>query len=139
MVYLLLLLSLLLLLVVAHSCIAARVDVSISQGGMIRLETRIALKLLNSSISSFTLLLKLYKQFSIEQFEPTASQSTVPSPLLALLGAGLREARGRRPAADTQRHRNNVQCRCQCWCQRQSYSCWFNAAIAQIGPWIARG
>ena len=48
---------------------------------MIRLETLIELKFLNSSSSSF-LLLKLDTQLLVEQFEATASQSTVPSPPL---------------------------------------------------------
>ena len=52
------------------------------EGGMIRLETLIVLKFLNLSCSSFILLLELNKQLPIEQFEPTAFQSTVPSPPL---------------------------------------------------------
>ena len=52
-----------------------------SEGGMIRSETLIELKLFNSSFSSlFIILLKLDQQFSIEQFEPTVSQSAVSSP-----------------------------------------------------------
>ena len=51
-----------------------------SQGGMIRLETLIELKFLDSSFFFGVLLvLKSDKQSSIEQFEPTVSQSTVSS------------------------------------------------------------
>ena len=52
-----------------------------SEGGIIRLETLIELKFLNSSFSSF------FQQFSIVQFEPTVSQSTVshPPPMEATL------------------------------------------------------
>ena len=62
-----------------------------SEGGMIRLETLIELRFLDSGFSSsnfsirvfeLVLLSKLNKQFSVERFEPTASQSSVPSPLL---------------------------------------------------------
>ena len=62
---------------------------------MIRLETLIEPKCLNLSFSSFVLLLKLLKldkQFPVEQFEATVSQSTVPSPTLT----GAAEGRGRR-------------------------------------------
>ena len=52
----------------------------ISEGRMIRLEILIELKFLNSfKLFELFLLLKLDKQFSIEQFEPTVSQSTVSS------------------------------------------------------------
>ena len=52
---------------------------NISEGGMIRLETLIVLKLFSSSFSSLSSYWKSDKQFSTEQFEPTVSQSTVPS------------------------------------------------------------
>ena len=51
---------------------------------MVRLETLIELKFTKVYLFEVRLLLKLDKQFSIEQFEATASQSTVPSPLLTL-------------------------------------------------------
>ena len=46
---------------------------------MIRLQTRIELKFLNSCFERI-LLLKLDKQLRVEQFEATVSQSTVTSP-----------------------------------------------------------
>ena len=49
---------------------------------MIGLETLIELKFVSVSFSSLSSLLKLDKQFPVEQFEATASQSTVPSPPL---------------------------------------------------------
>ena len=52
----------------------------VSEGGMMRLETLIQLKFLNSSFSSLSSLLKLNKQFPVEQFEAAVSQSAVPSP-----------------------------------------------------------
>ena len=67
--------------------------------GMIRLETLIELKFLNSSFFKLILLLELDKQFPVEQFEATVSQSTVPSPPLtvALLAApGVKEKEKRR-------------------------------------------
>ena len=54
-----------------------------SEGGM-RSETLIELKFLNSSFCELILLLKLDKQFPVEQFEATDSQSTASS----RLGAG---------------------------------------------------
>ena len=52
-----------------------------SEGGMMRLESLIELKFLNSSFSSCFILLKFDNQFPVtEQFEATASQSTAPSP-----------------------------------------------------------
>ena len=65
----------------------------VSEGGMIRLETLLELKLFTSSFSSFILLLKLDKQFPIEQFEATVSQSTVPSPPLKVTIVDMNEAR----------------------------------------------
>ena len=53
-----------------------------SEGGMIRLETLIELKFPNSSLFELILLLKLDKQFPVEQFEAAVSQSTAPSPPL---------------------------------------------------------
>ena len=81
-----------------------------SEGGMIRLETLIELRLLNSSfraqISQFELcelilLLKLDKQFAVEQFEATGSQSTVPSPPLTsqFLTCSTPSSRGNHPEA----------------------------------------
>ena len=60
---------------------AHRVATRCSEGRMIRLETLIEL---NFSIRAFRafFLLKLNKQFPVEQFEATVSQSTVPSPPL---------------------------------------------------------
>ena len=52
-----------------------------------RLETLIELKFINSIVSSCCCILKLDQQFSIEQFEPTASQSTVSSPPLLVVVA----------------------------------------------------
>ena len=52
----------------------------VSGGGMILLETLIELKLFNSFLSSCSPLMKVDKQFSVERFEPTASQSTVSFP-----------------------------------------------------------
>ena len=49
---------------------------------MIRLEALIELEYLNSSFSELILLSKLDKQFLVERFEATVSQSTVPSPPL---------------------------------------------------------
>ena len=46
-------------------------ELEASEGGMIRLETLIQLKYLNSSFSSLILLLKLGKQLPVEQFEAT--------------------------------------------------------------------
>ena len=51
-----------------------------SEGGMTRLETLIELKFLNSRCFELVLLLKLNKQFPVEQVEATVSQSTLPSP-----------------------------------------------------------
>ena len=63
---------------------------------MIRLVTLIELKFINSSCSSFSLivLLKLYHDLYIEGFEPTVSQSTVSSPILKLWLAARRIATG---------------------------------------------
>ena len=51
-----------------------------SEGGMIRLETLIGLEISQFEFFELIILSKLDKEFSIEQFEPTVSQSTVPSP-----------------------------------------------------------
>ena len=45
----------------------------LSEGGVIRLETLIDLKFLHSSFSELILLLKLDKQFPVEQSEATLS------------------------------------------------------------------
>ena len=73
-----------------HGPATAMAIVPISEGRMIRLETLIEFIVFNSSFSSsiyqfelsslLNILLKLIKQFSVEQFEATASQSTVSSP-----------------------------------------------------------
>ena len=64
---------------------------------MIRLEILTELKFLNSGFSSFSLiLLKVDKHFSIEQFEPTVSQSAVPSPPLERVVAVARLRAGSR-------------------------------------------
>ena len=55
-----------------------------SEGGMIRLETLIELKFLNSSFSNCFLLSELDNELSVERFEPTVSHSAVSSPLLHL-------------------------------------------------------
>ena len=51
-----------------------------SEGGMIRLQTLIELKLLNSSFSSLSSYWNQTNKLPVELFEATASQSTVPSP-----------------------------------------------------------
>ena len=51
-----------------------------SEGEMIRLETLIEHKLINSSFSSLPFLLKSDNQFPVEQVEATVSQSTESSP-----------------------------------------------------------
>ena len=50
---------------------------------MMRLETLIELKFDQFELFELVPLLKLDKQFPIEQFEATVSQPTVPSPLLS--------------------------------------------------------
>ena len=52
------------------------------EGGIIRLETLIEVKFLDSSFLSLSSLLELDKQLPVEPFEATVSQSTVPSPSL---------------------------------------------------------
>ena len=54
----------------------------LSEGGMIRLETLIELKSLDSSFYELVLLLKFDKQLPVERFEAAVSQSAVPSPPL---------------------------------------------------------
>ena len=60
--------------VLSKHCSTFAPTLAASEGGMIRLETLIDPKFLNSS---FSILLKLDKQFPVEQFEATVSQSTV--------------------------------------------------------------
>ena len=65
---------------------------------MIRLETLIELKFINSSCSNLSLLLELAKQFPVEQFEATVSQSRVPSPPVSygcseILGFGIERSK----------------------------------------------
>ena len=90
---------------------------------MIRLETLIELRFLHSSFSSsdfsirafraqisqfelfeLVLLLKLDKQFTVEQFEATVSQSTGPSPPLRLAASARRRACGVSRCAARPRH-----------------------------------
>ena len=61
-----------------------------SEGGMILLEALIELKFPNLSRSSLPSYLKLDKPLSVEQFEATISQSTVPSPPLRRVSFELR-------------------------------------------------
>ena len=52
--------------------------------GIIRLETLIELKFINSTFRAY-LLFRLDKRFSVEQFEATIPQSAVSSPLLTVI------------------------------------------------------
>ena len=76
---------------------------SLSEGGMIRLEAR-AHRAQMSQFEPFELvpLSKVAEQFSIEQFEATASRSTVPSPPLLA-----RSSRGPNHRPDNNNNNNN--------------------------------
>ena len=52
------------------------------EGGMIRLETLHRAQISQFELCELILLLKLDKQFPVEQFQAAVSQSTVPSPPL---------------------------------------------------------
>ena len=67
----------------AVSACSQRLEALLSEGGMICLETLIELRFLNSSVLELIHLLKLNKKLPVEQFEATASQSTVLPPSLS--------------------------------------------------------
>ena len=79
----------------------SRRDYRVSEGGMIRSEILIELKFLNSSFFELILVLKLDKQFPVEQFEATVSQSTVPSPPLRVELSHVAGFRGADPGSKT--------------------------------------
>ena len=63
---------------------------SFSEGVMIRLENPRRARISQFELFELILSLKLDRQFRVEQFEATVSQSTVPSPLLLVLASSTR-------------------------------------------------
>ena len=86
-----------------------------SQGGMIRLEPLIELNLLNSLLFELIPLFKLDKQFPVERFEATVSQSTVPSPLFYILPRA-RHGAMVSPQAAILSPQGAAICMCTCMC-----------------------